>query len=88
MRFSICICIFIYASTSGGAAHEGLVGELERQERAAGAVQCGHQQRPGGFPHQLPPTTPGYPRWRCSQHWGRLLSPEGMMANTVHVQYK
>ncbi len=66
-------------SSSGGAADEGLVGELARQEGAAGAIQCGHQQRPGRVSHQLPPTTPGYSGWRRSQHWHRLLPPQGTM---------
>lgn len=34
--------VFIVVAFSGGAVDEGLVGELERQEGAAGAVQCGH----------------------------------------------
>lgn len=38
-------------SSSGGAADEGLVRELEGQEGAAGAVQFGHQQGPGRIPH-------------------------------------
>lgn len=46
--------------SSGGAVDKGLVRELERQEAATRAVQCGHQQRPGRLPHQLPSTTPGY----------------------------
>lgn len=34
--------VFIHATSSGGAVDKGLVRELERQEGAAGAVQCGH----------------------------------------------
>lgn len=33
---------FINIPSPGGTADKGLVGELERQEGAAGAVQCGH----------------------------------------------
>lgn len=81
--FTLCyllsLIIFIHVSSSGGATDEGLVGELERQEGAAGAVQRGHQQRPGRIPYQLLPTTPGHSGWRRSQHRGRFLSPQGMM---------
>lgn len=52
--------ILIHVASSGGAVDEGLVRELERQEAATRAVQCGHQQRSCWLPHQLPSTTPGY----------------------------
>ena len=76
--YLLSFIVFILVSSSGGATDEGLVGELERQEGAAGAVQRGHQQRPGRIPYQLLPTTPGHSGWRRSQHRGRFLSPQGL----------
>lgn len=72
-----CDWHFIWLPFIGGAADEGLVGKLDGQEGAAGAVQRRHQQRPGRLPHQLASATPGCSRQRCSQHWGHLLSPQG-----------
>lgn len=63
--------------TKGGAADEGLVGELEWQEGAAGALQSGHQRRPSRFPHQITPAAPGLSGPGRPEHGGRVLSPQG-----------
>lgn len=63
--------------SAGRAADEGLVGELERQEGAAGALQFGHQRRPGWFPHQIPPAAPGLSGPGRPEHRSCVLSPQG-----------
>lgn len=68
--------------SSGGAADQGLVGELEGQEGAAGALQFGHQRRPGRVPHQLPPAAPGLPGPGRPQHGSCVLSPQGTTSSS------